>query len=268
MQHSRGRRRGLNFTIRMTPEERDAIELARAGTAGPGGLGPWLIGYVLRGQCQSSAAVRGSEEFGRNQVLALPELEKHHIDWAMPARGTRSAGVGNTRPAERIILDLCGGSGAWSAPYRAAGYDVRLITLPYVDVRTYVPPADVWGILAAPPCSDFSIARNGRPRNFARGMETVNACIRLVWQCRARWWALENPGSGMLPQFLGIPQFSFQPHEFGDAWTKRTTLWGHFALPARGPFVKPQGSAMARRTAAERAVTPPGFAKAFFLANP
>ena len=28
----------------------------------------------------------------------------------------------------KIILDLCGGSGAWSAPYKAAGYDVRLIT--------------------------------------------------------------------------------------------------------------------------------------------
>ena len=27
----------------------------------------------------------------------------------------------------KIILDLCGGTGAWSAPYKNHGYDVRLI---------------------------------------------------------------------------------------------------------------------------------------------
>jgi len=27
--------------------------------------------------------------------------------------------------ADRIILDLCGGTGAWSLPYKEAGYDVR-----------------------------------------------------------------------------------------------------------------------------------------------
>jgi len=35
----------------------------------------------------------------------------------------------------KIILDLCGGTGAWSAPYKEAGYDVRVITLPEYDLR-------------------------------------------------------------------------------------------------------------------------------------
>ena len=35
---------------------------------------------------------------------------------------------------DKIILDLCGGTGAWSEPYREAGYDVRVITLPDFDV--------------------------------------------------------------------------------------------------------------------------------------
>lgn len=39
-----------------------------------------------------------------------------------------------------IVLDLCGGSGSWSRPYKEAGYDVRVITLPDYDVRTYAPP--------------------------------------------------------------------------------------------------------------------------------
>lgn len=37
------------------------------------------------------------------------------------------------RPADnskKIILDLCGGTGSWSKPYKDAGYDVRNITLP------------------------------------------------------------------------------------------------------------------------------------------
>ena len=34
----------------------------------------------------------------------------------------------------KIILDLCGGTGSWSAPYKQAGYDVRLVTLPDNDV--------------------------------------------------------------------------------------------------------------------------------------
>lgn len=51
---------------------------------------------------------------------------------------------------DKIILDLCGGSGSWSRPYKEAGYDVRLITLPEYDVLTYEPPENVYGILAAP----------------------------------------------------------------------------------------------------------------------
>lgn len=60
---------------------------------------------------------------------------------------------------DKIILDLCGGTGAWSKPYKDAGYDVRVITLPQNDVATYHPPKNVYGILAAPPCTMFSMAR-------------------------------------------------------------------------------------------------------------
>lgn len=56
---------------------------------------------------------------------------------------------------DKIILDLCGGTGSWSKPYKDVGYDVRVITLPDYDVRTYEPPENVYGIL-----SDFHLVQS------------------------------------------------------------------------------------------------------------
>lgn len=122
---------------------------------------------------------------------------------------------------EKIILDLCGGTGAWSRLYKDAGYDVRVITLPEYDVCTYEPPENVYGILAAPPCTEFSIAKNGshRRRDLETGMITVEACLKIIWKCRLagslKFWALENP-VGYLRQFLGKPHFTFYQWWFGD----------------------------------------------------
>jgi hypothetical protein len=61
--------------------------------------------------------------------------------------------------SNKIILDLCGGTGSWSRPYKEAGYDVRVITLPEYDVFAYDPPKGAYGILAAPTCTHFSLCR-------------------------------------------------------------------------------------------------------------
>lgn len=145
----------------------------------------------------------------------------------------------------------------------------------------YEPDPDrrVWGVLAAPPCEQFSMARRA-PRDFRKGLETVGACLRIIAAVRPRWWALENP-IGMLSRFLGAPRDAWEPCDFGDPWTKRTGIWGKFNLPRRGPYVEPKGGGPLcivcdpdRRettwcnSAAHRAVTPAGFARAFFDANP
>jgi hypothetical protein len=145
---------------------------------------------------------------------------------------------------DKIILDLCGGTGAWSKPYKDAGYDVRLITLPEHDVRTYQPPDKVYGILAAPPCTHFSFARTvaKMPRDTRGGIELVKACLNIIWECQHKtkrdtdmkpplaFWALENP-FGRLNWFLGDPVYIFHPYEYGHGYSKRTCLWGHFKQP-------------------------------------
>ncbi len=179
---------------------------------------------------------------------------------------------------DRVILDLCCGTGAWSKPYRDAGYDVRLVTLPEQDVLTYRFDGQPHGILAAPPCTHFSFARTRAktPRDFRVAMTIVAACLKIVWDCQPQWWVLENP-VGYLRRFLGKPAFTFKPCEFGDPWAKRTDLWGYFKLPRKlkQPVLVPKGQHRASawhdlggNRAERRAITPPGFARAFFEANP
>jgi hypothetical protein len=182
--------------------------------------------------------------------------------------------------ADRIILDLCGGTGAWSRPYAEAGYDVRLVTLPEQDVRTYWPPVNVHGILAAPPCTEFAVSgarwwASKPPERLREAVAVVNACLRIIKDASPVWWALENP-VGRLRKWIGPPVASFDPCDYGDPWTKRTLLWGRFVMPEKRPVqITPRkGSSPIHRAApgpkrAEfRSLTPPGFARAFFEANP
>lgn len=184
---------------------------------------------------------------------------------------------------DAIILDLCGGTGSWSRPYADAGYDVRVVD-PLADgadvrlMRRLGGP--VHGILAAPPCTHLS--GSGARWWAAKGdaalldaMSTVDACLRIVWAHRPRWWALENP-VGRLSRFLGPAPFTFDPCDYGDPWTKRTCLWGAFTMPPKAPvpITHAKGSSPIHRAAPGpdrwrfRSQTPAGFARAFFNANP
>lgn len=186
-----------------------------------------------------------------------------------------------------VILDLCGGTGSWSKPYVDAGYDVRVVTLPDNDVRLYVPPPNIHGILAAPPCTEFSPAKHfhgeGKySHDFLSGLSVVDACLRIIWLAKPKWWALENP-KGYLRRWIGEPEYEFNPWEYGDPYQKRTCLWGDFTMPQPTVETKPEGlvkfsmlkskeivpELYGKFTRQERrAVTPAGFAKAFYEANP
>ena len=186
----------------------------------------------------------------------------------------------------KVILDLFGGTGAWSRPYAEAGYDVRVITLPGHDARRWNDylTLRVHGVLAAPPCTYFSRMRMCRgkptPEQFLEGLSCVDASMRIISVVKPVWWALENP-QGYLKRWLGEPQMKFDPCDFGDPWTKRTWLWGNFTPPMMRGAVEPTAPWLSSRTghprgrkgighgnAELRAKTPEGFARAFFEANP
>lgn len=232
---------------------------------------------------------------------------------------------------DKIILDLCGGTGSWAKPWKDAGYKVITITLPEYSVLNYSTSSDrtldfypqiegknklriamdsIYGVLAAPPCTMFSFARTNAktPRNLKEGMECVRHCLDIIWKIKEiqqttgkkklplKFWALENPYHGFLPQFLGKPAFTFDPWEFGDGYQKRTALWGHFIEPKKTPTPMTQEAKNKAKTNSHlytlgvkfdylkskdihaeffgkfdrqtrRSITPQGFAKAFYEAN-
>jgi len=192
----------------------------------------------------------------------------------------------------RPILSLCSGTGGWEKPYREVGeawYKVVSFTLPENDVRLLdirnfkrdfgFDLSEVWGILAAPPCTH--LARSGArwwkekgPEALLESMSIVDACMRIIALAQPKWWALENP-VGRLWTYLGKPQHTFDPWEYGDPWTKRTCLWGNFSTLIKTPVKPEQGDRTSSigptkgrvDRSARRSITPPGFANAFFKAN-
>ena len=203
-------------------------------------------------------------------------------------------------PGQKVILDLCGGTGAWSRPYREAGYDVRVVTLPEHDVfnwNEYFDPhifPSIYGILAAPDCAHFSFARNNAKtaRSVPQAFRLVNRCRKIIEGCAIHgwltFWAMENP-RGILRRILGKPHLTYEAFQYGDPWKKATDIWGYFNVPKQKPWSKlpfevdsgmindgckeieipadynaPKGMCKKK---IRRAITPPGFANAFFRAN-
>lgn len=199
--------------------------------------------------------------------------------------------------SEKIILHLCASEfGSDTRDYKAAGYDVRYITKE-IGVENYHPPANVYGIIANPPCTYFSKANWRVPkndRNFTEGMRLVKECLRIIWETQEmggaslKFWALENP-LGYLPQFLGHAPFKYQPWQFGETGaiaTKWTCLWGYFKKPEPTVLVRTIFPMSKTKTAkqmlfkrerntnewgsmnnSERSSASPYFTKAFFIAN-
>lgn len=130
---------------------------------------------------------------------------------------------------EKLIIDLCGGTGSWSEPYREAGYPVEVITKPKYDVRTYKTPLGIYGILAAPPCTGFALSgaqywpvkdADGRT---AEAVEIAKACVRIIHEGDAYFWSLENPVGRiqeLVPE-IGPIMLEFDPFEYAG--------WGDMA---------------------------------------
>jgi len=134
---------------------------------------------------------------------------------------------------KKIILHLCADTGSDSKVWEDEGYEVIKIGSE-IGVENYHPPQGVYGIIANPPCTEFSTARSdGKARNPKEGMYLVEECMRIIEEAQPTFWVIENPARGDLKKYLGEPQLKYQPWEFGSPWTKHTALWGKFNIPEK-----------------------------------
>jgi hypothetical protein len=196
-----------------------------------------------------------------------------------------------------IILSLFDYTGNWSRPYREAGYPViqmdklhgdELLSFDY----TRIPQGSVHGILAALPCTHFSrvaaphwaaMDADGRTE---RSIQLANRIMDLIDYHAPAWWCIENPEGrlGQLVPRIGQQRItSFNPHEFGDPYSKKTVLFGTFnplfTKTRSKDIIKGKGddhsidrySRQAYKGVPRhirRSITPMGFARAFFQSNP
>ncbi len=135
---------------------------------------------------------------------------------------------------DKIILQLCADTGTDTQPFRDAGYTVICIGSD-IGVENYHPPKNIYGIIANPPCTNFSSVRTSAkiPRNEEEGMRLVIECQRIIKEANPKFWVIENPATGLLKKYLGTPRFTYQPWEFGSPWSKKTALWGNFNIPEK-----------------------------------
>ena len=201
------------------------------------------------------------------------------------------------------VLSLFDRSGAWPRPYAEAGDCVVTVDLAPALPGTMYPGrehiiADVRTLaerligtyrvaLLAPPCTEFAVsgarwwAAKDTDGRTAAAVALVRCALAVVRVAAPSVWALENP-TGRLARLvpeIGRPRLSFDPCDYGDAYTKRTHLWGRFNADLPRSPVEPervcsQGSWVQRlggtseRTKVLRSTTPEGFSRAFWRANP
>jgi hypothetical protein len=193
------------------------------------------------------------------------------------------------------ILSLFDFSGEWSAPYLRAGYEVIRVD---IKLGTDILNWDGWrgrrfhGVLAAPPCTDFSSsgarwwAGKDASGETEASIRLVLRTMEIIHSVKPAWWALENPVGriGSLVPMIGPVRMRFHPCHYGDPHTKLTCLWGDFNtnLPRtdvepvlyttskgkRGSYYWAKFGGKSERTKAARSQTPAGFSRAFFEANP
>ena len=164
----------------------------------------------------------------------------------------------------------------------------------------YVEGNSLHGILAALPCTDFAVsgarwfADKDAYNPFVHDTEHISFMnttemyvmmalivlhiVEMFKNIGLQWWVIEQPISRLhkLVPEVGKPRMYFQPCEFGHPYTKKTALYGEFnTILKRTPVPPIFGSMMhsnyggkSEKTKTMRSMTPTGFAKAFFEANP
>ena len=147
-----------------------------------------------------------------------------------------------------------------------------------IDVRQWMPPRGELAFVACfTPCTDVAVS--GARWFKGKGLYKLATAIELfAWSagfCEAGDcpYLIENPIS-TISTYWRKPDYTFDPCDYGDPYTKKTCLWtgGGFVMPPKNRVEPVEGSKMHLLPPSEdrqdkRSETPMGFANAVFESN-
>lgn len=200
---------------------------------------------------------------------------------------------------KKIILSLFDYTGNWSRPYKENGYQVIQIDIQHgTNILTWdyttLPKDQVYGILAAVPCTDFALSgarhfsQKDKDGRTEKSKELVYKTLEIINYFKPAFWVIENPMSRIhkcCPE-IGKVKFKFNPCDFAghiqneeeqkaERYNKQTWLWGKFKAPIIKPLTPLEKSCplwkkyggKSIKTKNARSATPKGFAYGFYIAN-
>jgi len=146
------------------------------------------------------------------------------------------------------------------------------------DILEWLPPLGKYKFaMAFPPCTDLAVS--GARWFKDKGLYALAGSLKLVRRCVdiCEWtgapYFVENPVS-TLSSYWRQPDYTFDPCDYGDPYTKKTCLWvgGGFSMPEFCRVDPVMGSKMHRLPPSEdrankRSETPMGFSRQIFAAN-
>jgi N12 class adenine-specific DNA methylase/uncharacterized protein YcbK (DUF882 family)/predicted RNA methylase len=253
----------------------------------------------------------GIDTEAKGTFISEAEAARRLQAWKDAAKEVGKSG----KNANKAIVSLFDYTGAWAQPWRDAGYQVILHDIKSdgdILADDYIwnqleemrqSGIEVVGVLSACPCTTFAgsgarwweglhdkkskqaVRKVFGARAVASGAESPKAYNLMLVEATknyveaaapTRFHVLENP-IGRIQREAGLPKPTarFQPHNFGDPYTKRTQLFGDFDPDMPLANVDPvEGSKMQAKLRGDdaegkeqRSTTPEGFAYAFFVAN-
>ncbi|MBY6105037.1 PLxRFG domain-containing protein [Ferrimonas balearica] len=229
------------------------------------------------------------------ETISARAADDRLLQWQDAAR--RSFRMENMN---KTVISLFDSTGTWSQPWADAGFnvvqfdlnilgghgwemDLNDLTIDELQAMGFEGDMDdIYGILAACPCTDFAqVGEQHKPGkrlngDIERSIDLVSMTKALVGRYAPKFWAVENPNGdiqkrGRLPDW----RMRFSPENFGDPYSKVTSLWGVFNtdLPTAQVKVNKADELYLRDLprsnyrAYIRSVTPYGMAYSFFMAN-
>ena len=97
---------------------------------------------------------------------------------------------------------------------------------------------DVVAVWASPPCQEFSLAKNGRPRDLEGASRTVKSAFHIIKYVKSKFkpsvWFIENP-LGLLKDQAFMQKHNKHLHTtcycmFGFLYKKPTNVWSNVPL--------------------------------------